>query len=301
MNSIIELFRKELIDIACLKDNTVRIYLEALYAYADYAKSVLRINLVDSQTRHLHKWLYCLKTKSKGYNFIKDTSVAFNRFFAFLVKTGHRESNPADNLPRVKVPRSTRNKPLATHTLVKLLDSCDKSRWMGMRNFTIIAMLWALGLRVNELRAIKRRDIDLEYDPGTRTGTILVHGKGGKERTLFIVDDLFDTLFDYLSLKKTPKSRNSLIFPGTKGPVIGTTRVRQMIMETAIRAGITSRVTPHVFRHTFATDMYNRDVPVEAIKDMMGHESVRETSVYVHITDELQAIALKKLSLKERV
>ena len=249
MNTLIELFRKELIEIACLTDNTVSIYLEALYAYADYAKSVLHINLMNSQTRHLHKWLYCLKTNNKNYNLIKYTRVAFNRFFAFLVKTGHRESNPADKLPRVKVPKSTLNKPLATHTLVKLLNSYDKSRWMGMRNFTIVAMLWALGLRVNELRAIKRRDIDLDYDPGNRTGTLLVHGKGDKERTLFIVDLLFDTLFHYLRLKKTPKAGNSLIFPGTKGPVIGRTRVRQMIMESAAKAGIASRVTPHVFRH----------------------------------------------------
>jgi site-specific recombinase XerD len=119
MNTFIELFRKELLEIACLTDNTVGIYLKALYAYADYAKSVLHIKLVDSKARHLHKWLYCLKTKNKGYNFIKDSKVALNKFFAFLVKTGHRESNPADKLPRVKVPKSTLNKPLATHTLVK--------------------------------------------------------------------------------------------------------------------------------------------------------------------------------------
>jgi integrase/recombinase XerD len=172
---------------------------------------------------------------------------------------------------------------------------------MGMRNFTIIAVLWALGLRVKELRAIERRDIDLDYDPGNKTGTILVHGKRGKERTLFIVDDLFDTLFHYLRLKKTPKPGKSLIFPGNKSPVISRSWIRRMIKETAAKAGLTGRFTPHVFRHTFATDMYNRDVPLEAIMEMMGHESIRETSVYVHITDELQAMALNKLSVKERV
>jgi site-specific recombinase XerD len=301
MNTFIELFRKELLEIACLKDDTVATYLKALYAYADYAKSTLHIKLVDSKARHLHKWLYCLKANNKSYNFIKDSKVVLNKFFAFLVKTGHRKSNPVDKLPRVKVPKGTLNKPLATQVLVKLLNSFDKTTWMGMRNFTIVAMLWALGLRVSELRAIKRQDIDLDYDPGNKTGTILVHGKGGKERTLFIVDDLFDTLFHYLRLKKTPKARKSFIFPCTQGPIISRNRVRQMIIETAAKAGITGRFTPHVFRHTFATDMYNRDVPVEAVKDIMGHESIRETSVYVHITDELQAMALNKLSLKERV
>ena len=65
-------------------------------------------------------------------------------------------------------------------------------------------------------------------------------------------------------------------------------------MEAAKRIGITARVTPHVFRHTFATDMYNQGIPIEAIQEMMGHETLRETSVYIHISDELQAEVLNK-------
>jgi site-specific recombinase XerD len=77
--------------------------------------------------------------------------------------------------------------------------------------------------------------------------------------------------------------------------------VRQLINEAAARAGVTERVTPHVFRHTFATEMYNRKVLVEAIKDMMGHASVKETSIYIHVSDELQAEVLEKISIKEKV
>jgi site-specific recombinase XerD len=119
MNTIIELFRKELLEIACLKDDTVATYLKALYAYADYAKSTLHIKLVDSKAHHLHKWFYCLKANNKGCNFIKDSKVVLNKFFAFLVKTGHKKSNPADKLPRIRIPQSSLNKPLAKHTLVK--------------------------------------------------------------------------------------------------------------------------------------------------------------------------------------
>jgi len=301
MKTIIELFRKELMEISCLKDTTVRVYMAVIYAYTDYAKKVFHVDLLSSRTWHLQKWFYYLKTINKGYGFIKDSRVALNRLFSFLVKAGYRDTNPADNLPRVKVPKSTLNKPLTTPTLIKLLKSFDMTSWMGMRNFIIVSMLWALGLRVNELRAIKRRDIHLDYDPHHKTGTLLVHGKGDKERTLFIVDTLFDAVLRYLSLEKTPQRQNSLIFPGSKGPIIGRYWVRQMIMEAAKKAGIASRVTPHVFRHTFATDMYNQGVPIEAIKDMMGHESLRETSVYVHITDELQAVVLNKLRIKENV
>ena len=235
MNKIIELFRKELVEISCLKDYTVRLYIDMVYNYSDYEKQQLHIN------------------------------------------------------------------PLTTKTIFKILNSFDRSKWMGMRNFTIVSILWALGLRVNELLNMKRKDINLDYDPEHKTGTLLVHGKGGKERTLFIVDTLYDTIIHYLSLKKTPKRQGSLLFPGTKGKTIGGSRVRQLIQEAAGRLGINARVVPHVFRHTFATDMYNRNVPIEAIKEMMGHETLRETSVYIHITDELQAEVLKKISIKEKV
>lgn len=301
MTKIIELFRTELLEISQLKDSTVRIYLNMVYKYTDYAKQFLHINPLTSKTWHIHKWMYHLKTKDKGYNFLKDAKVALKRFFAFAVKAGYLKKNPAESLPRVRIPKSDLNKPLKTKVLCALLKSFDRSKWMGMRNFTIVSILWALGLRVNELLKIKRSDINLDYDPEHKIGTLLVHGKGGKERTLFIVDTLYDTIFQYLKAKKTPKRQGSLLFPGTKGKTIGGTRVRQLIMKAARQAGITARVTPHVFRHTFATDMYNQNVPIEAIQEMMGHETIRETSVYIHISDELMAEVLNKISIKEKI
>jgi site-specific recombinase XerD len=272
-----------------------------VYKYVDYAKQFLHINLLASKTWHIHKWMYHLKTKDKGYNFMKDAKISLKRFFAFAVKTGHIEKNPAEALPRVRIPKSDLNKPLKIKVLYTLLKSFNKTKWMGMRNFTIVSILWALGLRVNELLKMKRRDINLDYDPEHKTGTLLIHGKGGKERTLFIVDTLYDTISRYLNLKKTPKRQGSLLFPGTKGKTIGRTRVRQLIMEASERIGITARVTPHVFRHTFATDMYNQGVPIEAIQEMMGHEKISETSVYIHISDELMTEVLNKISIKGNV
>jgi site-specific recombinase XerD len=175
MNKIIELFRKELIEISCIKDATVRLYMDMVYKYSDYAKQVLHINLLTSKTWHIHKWMYHSKTHGKGYNFLKDSKVALKRFFAFLVKTGHMKKNPAEALPRVKIPKSNLNKPLATKTIVRLLKSFDRNKWMGMRNFTIVSILWALGLRVNELLKMKRKDLNLDYDPEYKTGTLLVH------------------------------------------------------------------------------------------------------------------------------
>ena len=301
MNKIIELFRKELLEVSCLQNNTVRIYINIIYQYTGYAKQQLNINPLTSQTWHINKWLSQLKKEGNHLNYMKNCQVALKRFFVFCVQTGHMSKNPAEKLPRIKIPKSNLNKPLPTEIIFKLLKAFNRNIWVGLRNFTIVSILWALGLRVNELLKIKRCDINLDYNPEKKIGTLLVHGKGGKERTLFIVDSLYDTLFRYLRAKKTSKRRNSLIFPGTKGRSISGSRVRQLMQEAAKRIGITDRVTPHVFRHTFATDMYKQNVPVEVIRQMMGHEKLSETSVYIHITDELQAEVLNKIGIKEIV
>lgn len=301
MDNIIELFRKELLEVALFKDKTVRMYMEIVYEYVDYAKLDLKIDLLESRSYHLNKWFIQLKTNGKSSHSMKNYKAALNRFFAFLVKTGYLKKNPAESLPRVKIPKSDLNKPISKETAFALLKAFEKNTWMGMRNFTIVSILWALGLRVNELLSLKVKDVRLDYDPEQRIGTLLVHGKGGKERTLFIVDTLYDTFFQYLRAKKTPKRKNSLLFSGTKGKTICGSRVRQMIKEAGKGAGITERLTPHVFRHTFATDMYNQNVPVEAIREMMGHGVLRETSVYIHVSDELQAEVLQKISIKEQV
>lgn len=185
MNKIIELFRKELIEISCLKDTTVRLYIDIVYMYFDYAKKQLNINPITAKIWHIHKWMHQMKSQDKGYNFMKNCKISLKRFFSFLMKTEHIKKNPAEALPRVKIPKSDLNKPLRARTVFKLLKSFDRSKWMGMRNFTIISILWALGLRLNELLNMKRSDINLDYDPEHKIGTLLVHGKGGKEMTLF--------------------------------------------------------------------------------------------------------------------
>ncbi len=301
MNKIIELFRKELVELNNLKDTTVRIYIDRIYDYTDYTKNLLKIDILTSKTWHINKWIFDLKTTGKGYNFLKDTKAALKRFFDFLVKTGYVKKNPAEILLRIKIPKSDMNKPIDTKIIFRLLKSFKKSKWIQMRNFTIVSILWALGLRVNELLKIKRCDLNMEYDAEHRIGTLLVHGKGDKERTLFIVDTLYNTISHYLNLKKTPKRKGSLIFTGSKGKCISGSRVRQLIKEACRRTGVTTRIVPLSFRHTFATNMYNHKVPVEAIRRMMGHETLRETTVYIHISDKLKEEALKKISIKEEV
>lgn len=300
MNDYIEIFRKELLEVASFKEKTVKLYVDIACAYADYAGKILKINPLVSKTVHINQWFSHLREKGKSNHFLKNCRASLGHFFSILVKSGRLKENPAEYLAPVRIPKSVLNKPISKQSAFALLHTFDRNTPMGMRNFTIVSFLYALGLRVNELLSIKESDVRLDYNPDHRTGTLLVHGKGGKERTLFIVGGLYDTVVSYFSLKKAKLRTKSPFFPGRCNKPLYGYRVRQLIKEAAVRAGVFERVTPHVLRHTFATEMYNRNVPVEAIKELMGHASVRETSIYIHVSDELQAAVLERISIREK-
>ena len=159
----------------------------------------------------------------------------------------------------------------------------------------IISMFWTLGLRLSELRSLKIRSF--EPDHGHRIGLLRVRGKNRKQRALFIVDKLYDTLLTYLDDPQSPHKNNEPLFPVDKGGVISNDRVQRMIKEYCSKADIKNRITPHVLRHTFATEMYHNNVPVSAIQSMLGHSKKAETSIYIHVSDQLQRQALELISL----
>jgi integrase/recombinase XerD len=297
MNKHIELFRKELSEAACFKEKTVKLYESIVCAYVDYAQNTLLINPAASKTTHITEWFSYLKANGKSNHFLKNCRASLGHFFSLLEKSGCIKTNPAEFLAPVRIPKSELNKPISQQSAFALLGAFDKKTPMGMRDFTIVSFLYALGLRVNELLSIKECDIRTDFDPKHRTGTLLVHGKGGKERTLFIVDELYDTVISYFSQKKAKKRTNSPFFTCRGGKPLFGHRVRQLIKEAAAKAGVTERVTPHVLRHTFATEMYNKRVPEEAITEMMGHASIKETDIYIHVADELLAAVLEKVKI----
>ncbi len=168
-----------------------------------------------------------------------------------------------------------------------------------MRNFTIVSILWAMGLRLSECLALKVGNFDPEYNRPDKTGTLLVHGKGRKQRMLFVVDKLYTDLGLYLNNPDSPGKKSDFMFQtkSRTGKAVSKDRVRRMIKQAAREAGLTERITPHVLRHTFATHMFERGVPADAISRIMGHDSIEETSLYIHVPEELKIQALEKIHI----
>ena len=207
-------------------------------------------------------------------------------------------SNPAETLPLLIIRRRQVTKPISAPNAFKLLDSFDQSTWHGLRNYTMVAVLWALGLRTGELTSLRVNSFETGH--GKKIGLLRVRGKNKKQRALFVVDRLFDDLTRYLAHPQSPKKKRAPLFPAQPDTAISNNRLQNIVKQQAKKAGIKARVTPRVLRHCFATEMYHQNVPLDAIQMMMGHDSSADTSIYVHVSDKLKQLALDNIRISRR-
>lgn len=299
MIAIIDLYRKELLKVNAFSPSTVDTYTISIKAFCSFAKNELKTDPVKVKGPQLLQWVMALKNTGIGSSRLENHHYALKSFFAFVQKTGLRTSNPAATLPLLIKRRRQRTKSISTRNAFKLLDSFDQSSWHGLRNYTMVSLFWALGLRTSELTGLKVSDFESGH--GKRIGLLRIRGKNKKQRALFVVDRLFDELTRYLAHPKAPKKkRDPLFLADTKTTAISNDRVQRIVRKQAKKVEIATGVTPRVLRHAFATEMYHQNIPLSAIQDMMGHDSVAETSVYIHVSEKLKQLALDSILISRR-
>ena len=299
MIGLIDLYKKELLKVNGFAPSTVETYTLNIGAFCHFAKDELKINPIDVDGLQLLKWILYLKGTGVGHSRIESHHYALRSFFAFVKKTGAIHTNPAEALPSLITRRWQRTKPISTTDALKLLDAFDQDTWTGLRDYTMVSIFWALGLRTNELTGLKVRNFETGH--GKRIGLLQIRGKNKKQRALFVVDRLFDQMNHYLAHPKSPKRKLAALFPAdTKTTAISNSRVQRIVKDQARKAGITTNVTPRVLRHCFATEMYHQNVPLPAIQDMMGHDSIADTAIYIHVSDKLKQLALDSIHISER-
>jgi integrase/recombinase XerD len=301
MIALIDDYRKELLQINTFAVDTVENYVSCIVSYCEYAKNSLEIVPVYSKGPHILKWMAWLREKGISNSRMQHHHSALKTFFALLCKLKIITKNPAQALPVIRKKRSDRNQPIPKRAGFKLLRSVDQSTWFGKRNFVIISMLWALGLRVSELTSLKVKSFEPDHDPENRIGLLRVCGKNKKQRALFVVDKLYDVLTDYLKDHESFRKKNAPLFPIQSGTAISNNRVLKMIKEYSVKANIKERITPHVLRHSFATEMYHQGVSLSAIQAMLGHCTKAETAIYIHVSAQLQKQALEQIIIEGRL
>ncbi len=152
-----------------------------------------------------------------------------------------------------------------------------------VRNIAIVELLFATGMRISELCNLKTTDIDL------KTGIIKVFGKGSKERIIQICNpDIKSLLKKYLKLYANHIEDDKCFFINRLGKPVSTQSVRLMLRQYVQKSSISKNITPHTFRHTFATLLLEENVDIRYIQGMLGHSSINTTQIYTHINSESQ-------------
>lgn len=296
MKKIIDRYKKELLDVATFAPSTVDTYASSIFSFCDFARSSCLIDPIDAQGKDLQAWLQMLRpTISRSR--LRQHQYALKSFFAYLHKLGLIKKNPAEALPHMHKKSSKKMKPISPEEAFRLLAAVDRSNWYGIRNHLIFSMLWCLGLRISELTGLLVNSFEPEYDPGNKIGLLRVRGKNKKQRALFVVDTLYDQLCAYLKDPQSPKGKSKPLFQAQQDKAISSNRIQKLMQEYVGKAGIKSIVTPHILRHSFATEMYCQGVPYAAIQDMMGHERKEETALYVHVPARFKKEALAQITI----
>jgi len=271
MNSIKELHKQFLEYLEIEKGRslkTVENYDRYLRRFFEFAKIKDCREIDDKLIRKYRLWLNRqpqISKKTQNYYLI-----SLRMFLKYLARQGI-ESLAPERIELAKTPQ--RELDLITEEeLERLLAAPKGNNLKALRDKAILELLFSTGLRVSELCSLSRDRIS-----EAKSGEISIRGKGGKIRLVFISDIAQKALKEYLS-KRTDV--NEALFPLTPRSI------ERIVKYYAIKAGISKKVTPHILRHCFATDLLSSGADLRSVQSLLGHSSIATTQIYTHITDK---------------
>ena len=199
-------------------------------------------------------------------------------FFRWLVLDGRITDNPCDCLDAPKLGRYLPDV-LSIEEVESILESVDVSTAKGMRDKAILETLYGCGLRVSEAVGLRISHLYLDE------GFIRVIGKGDKERLIPIGEMASDAIMAYLEVRETPaeSSYDDLLFLNKFGKSLSRVSMFKIVKTQALIAGIRKDISPHTFRHSFATHLVENGADLRVVQEMLGHENIVTTEIYTHI------------------
>ena len=247
-------------------------------------KNALSKEVVDRYITNLHKQ-YKPKT-------VKRKIASLKAFFHYLEYQELIKENPFNKLDTRFREEKLLPKTIPFHSIQKFLSvlyeqkslaSSDYQLRCCVRDIAVIELLFATGMRISELCSLKPESIDLE------SGNILIYGKGAKERVIQIGNpEVISALLLYQEYFEEDIAACGYFFVNKRKNKLSDQSVRFMIKRYAEIAGITQHITPHMFRHSFATLLLEQDVDIRYIQQMLGHSSISTTEIYTHVSNKKQ-------------
>ncbi|MEM0128075.1 MAG: tyrosine-type recombinase/integrase [Thermoplasmatales archaeon] len=253
--------------------NTVKMYgyvAKQFLEYIDYDADKINIENIEKFKEYL--------AIDKGYS--KSTIYLYVRALQSLI-----DYLSLENIGRLKAPKRPQKVPnyLNTDEVKTILNSC-----IDLRERLIVKLLVYTGLRVSELCSLKFGDIDVNGK------TIKVRsGKGDKDRLVVFSNEVVQDLRSYLAYAKSSR-KSEFLFPTSRSKKISPVTVERIIRSIVARSGIQKKITPHTFRHTFATSLLRNGADLRIIQVLLGHSSISTTQIYTHLDDNALRMGYEK-------
>lgn len=203
---------------------------------------------------------------------------ALRSFYNWMLVEGYVEENPCD---KVDMPKLGVYLPsvLSVDEVVAIIDSVDRVDWIGQRDRAILEVLYGCGLRVSEAVGLRISGLYLDE------GFIRIIGKGNKERLVPLGEVACDAIRGYLDVRPQPADSDSddILFLNRFGKSFSRVSMFKLVKKQALLSGVTKEISPHTFRHSFATHLVENGADLRVVQEMLGHESITTTEIYTHI------------------
>jgi integrase/recombinase XerC len=264
-------------------EHTLRAYRNDISDFFECAfdeGTVIDINEINTQI--VRRWVSEMIKNGLTPRTVNRKTAALNSFFKYLMRKKMILRNPASGITKPKVSRKLPAF-ISEEKLAAILDSSKNlADYPSLRDFVILEVFYATGMRISELVNLKHNNLDFSLQQ------IKVVGKRNKERIIPMTDNIRQILEEYISLKRTffPNQENNSLFLNSKGKGISIKSVYLRVKKGLQSGGVTGKSNPHVLRHTFATHMLNNGADLNGIKEVLGHASLAATQIYTHNTFE---------------
>jgi integrase/recombinase XerD len=265
-------------------DNTLDAYLRDIKKIRDYAMGDLgQSTPLEISYEQLQEYLYQLSKKKFSERTHARWISSIKAFFKYLLEDEVREDNPAALLEGPKLGLYLPDT-LSFEDVNRIIRAIDTNTDLGDRNRCMVEVLYGCGLRVSELIDLKISNINF------KESYLKVDGKGDKSRFVPFADYTARLIKDYIqnsrSTFKINKKCEDILFLNTRGSSMSRVNVFIIIKELAEKAGINKKISPHTFRHSFATHLLQNGADLRYIQEMLGHSSITTTEIYTHLKNE---------------
>ena len=266
-------------------EQTVKAYRSDLSQFFEFLSEQFKIderNWKKIDTLMVRRYVAGLARRKYSDRTIVRKLSAIKSFFNYYMKIGEIKKNPADGVARRKVRKKL---PIFLYEsqMIELLESIDTGQRFGLRNKAMMELLYSSGLRVSELVSLTISSIDWN------DGYLKVRGKGSKERIIPIGEYAMKSIREYV--EKGRVGNDDKLFLNRFGNGISARSVRRIVDKIIKKLSFQKNISPHTFRHSFATHPLENGADLRAVQEMLGHENLSTTQIYTHLTkDRLRTV-----------